>query len=296
MIPELYPIAFVIASAIATVTIDQLVTNVPPTLILFLVTSIAIVYFHLVNAKKIKGVYQSIFKAPLLSFNVNLSLAVTWWATYLGIHYLGASIYNIFYFSITAILASILTINSKKLLEILLLLIALILGAILMNLPVKGVAISLLGGLAGFSYRKVSFALSKKTDLTSSQVLSIRFWMLWCVLLFVAPVSSISHYLNAQVFLLILLIAFISFILQNWLNQQGIIKAGVRKSTLILSWTPLATLVFQYIIQREFHLNWLILAVICQIILFSIKFDSFSIIVTKLKKRNNILPNENYQD
>ncbi len=284
MIPELYSITFVIASAIATVTIDQLVTNIPSTLVLFIVTSIAIIYFHLVNVKDIKCVYLSLAKAPFLSINVNLSLAVTWWATYSGIHYLGASVYNIFYFSITAILASVLGLDKKKSLHILLLFLVLVLGAFILKLSIMGVAISFLGGIAGFCYRKVSFALSKKADLTSSQVLSVRFWALWCVLLFVAPITYIPHYLDMHAFSLILLVAFLSFILQNWLNQQGLIKAGVKKSTLILSWTPLATLACQFIVQRDLHLNWLVFAVVCQIILFSIKSDIFSNIYIKLMR------------
>ena len=112
---DIHPILFVLSSAIATVSIDDLVTGIPAKLVLFLVTSIAIAYFHLINIKKLLKIYSSAIKSPILLTTVNSLLAITWIATYFGIYYLGASVYNIFYFSISAALAT--SVNAKSILK-----------------------------------------------------------------------------------------------------------------------------------------------------------------------------------
>ena len=262
----IYPVLYVIVSAITTVVIDGLVTNLPVTLVLFLVTSIAILYFHLLNYRKLDVVYRSFLKTPGLVVLVNIALAVTWAATYFGIAYLNATIYNIIYFSITAVLATLMG-QKRNFIQASLLIVTLAVGVFVMKLSLTGALIGVLAGIAGFSYRKWSFALSQKASLSSSQVLTIRFWILWLVLLCVAPLKIVPA-MTVHLWLLVLLTAFTSFILQNWLNQQGIQKAGVKRSTLILSWTPTVTLACQIIVLHQFHWSWLILALVCQVLLF----------------------------
>lgn len=281
---DIYPILFVLASAIATVSIDDLVAGIPAKLVLFIVTSIAIIYFHLINAKNILKIYHSAMKNPFLLIAVNVLLAATWLATYLGIYYLGASVYNIFYFSISAALAaSITTLEVKKSHSITLLMcLILVLAWYLMNLPSTGVIFSVIGGVSGFLYRHYSYKLSSNNNLSSSQILAIRFWLLWLVLFYLAPLDQTSKYMSLYYVFLILIVAFISFILQNWLNQQGIIKAGVKRSTTILAFTPLATIACQYVFLRQYSLNWILLSIVCLLIIFS-KNIKLSQLIAKMR-------------
>lgn len=151
MTPEIYPILFVIVSAFTTVTIDGLINNLPLTLVLWLVTSIAIVYFHGVNYRNLRPVYHAFQEAPWLVLAVNISIAITWAATYFGIAYLGASVYNIFYFSITAILATFLGQKRVRPIQAILLIIVLAAGTFILKLSLVGALISLLAGIAGFT-------------------------------------------------------------------------------------------------------------------------------------------------
>jgi len=285
MNPALYSVFYVLASAIATVTVDHLVSNIPSTLVLFLVTSIAIIYFHLINIRKLATIYRSIKSTPVISVIVNLSLAATWLGTYIGIQHLGATLFNIFFFTTTAMLACI--VDSKNNKHLILLAATLIAATVLLHLPRLAAIICVAAGTCGFIYIKCSYRLSQKTDLTSSQILAMRFWLLWLFLLCVAPLSQLPTYLHWQTILLIIIVAFISFIVQNWLNQQGIVKAGVKTSTFIISWTPLATLLCQWTLLSEFKLSWFIFALCCQALLLLTRNGGTRLMKLRIKKDVN---------
>ncbi|MFZ9034854.1 MAG: hypothetical protein ACO2ZM_01865, partial [Francisellaceae bacterium] len=84
-----------------------------------------------------------------------------------------------------------------------------------------------------------------------------------------------AFHMSLYYIFLIFVVAFISFILQNWLNQQGIIKAGVKRSTTILAFTPLATIVCQYVFLGQSSLSWVLLSMVCLLIIGSkkMRFD-----------------------
>ena len=133
---------------------------------------------------------------------------------------------------------------------------------ILFNGQLYGALLAILGGVITLFYNTATYRLTSKIQITASQTIAIRFWILFIILILTTGKNLNTHLLTFITIEKIFVLAFLSFILQIWLAQKGVFAIGVKYHGIILSLTPLATLILQGSILHQWYWNLLALTLI----------------------------------
>jgi threonine/homoserine efflux transporter RhtA len=135
------------------------------------------------------------------------------------------------------------------------------------NNQTLGALLAVIGGTSTLFYNIITYKLTSKTNITATQTLAVRFWGLFIILLIIIGNKLNLSIITPDTIIKLIILAFLSFILQIWLSQKGLYAIGVKYHGIIISLTPLGTLLLQGIILNQWYWNFLALTIICPFIL-----------------------------
>ncbi|MSP53814.1 MAG: hypothetical protein EXR81_06165 [Gammaproteobacteria bacterium] len=109
------------------------------------------------------------------------------------------------------------------------------------------------GGVALYLYQKNVFHFSKKTQANPTQVLAVRYWMLFFIGFILMPKDSFSALTNLHALSYILVIAVTSLIIPIYFSQKAIVTLGPEKYSILCGYIPALTYAFQWIASGHMH-------------------------------------------
>lgn len=259
----LFSISYAIITAFSVVLIHASTKNLAPIVSLWITAFFALLYFHLLNLAVLPKIYRQALSQKWSWLGINIIIAGMWLATFYGTAWAGGFNFIFIYF-VTAAMISFFVLwrrEHKKTSTYLIAwigLLALLLVFMLLEQPKKlslsyelGIALSFIGGVCGYLYRKESYEFAGKTGLSATQILSIRFYGIILIGIWFLP-HHMTEIFNGIVLVQIFLIALFSFILPNYLNQVGILKVGAETHSIIVATCPMLT----YLIQATLNQHW----------------------------------------
>lgn len=262
MFNYIYTFAYVILTSLSLTFIHQAGHFIPPSLTLFISTIIAILFFHLINFKEIKSIYQKTWSAKGLWISMMISVAVIWLATIYGPTLISPSLFILLGFSLSCLLGIFFNYLKEKKWYLLVSGLGILifsswitidyLNHFISNHVFVGMGLGLLSGLFFFIYSKQSHQLSNTSQLTTTQILAVRFWLTLLLCALLLPTSPL-HYLDIHSWMYILLICIVSLILPIFLLLKGILKIGAEKSSIICGLIPAITYVVQCLFTHQPH-------------------------------------------
>jgi len=221
---------------------------------LLIVSGVAIVFYNLVNANALGRIYNSLRMLPFLWLLMSLSFALTWGLVYFSsIHASPRAAMVIFYL----VVASLGYASDGAWLYAALCVVGFCLGFVLLPelTPVTGIA-GLFSGICGYLYMQLSGEYAIQANLSASQVLALRFYILFFASLIVVFFSKGVYHIHAPVHVLQTIAAFMLLIVfnlvPNFCAQKSIILIGANRFSQIIAWTP----VFTFLVQGVFEGVW----------------------------------------
>ncbi len=273
-----YSFFYCIATGISGACIDGVTNYMPTGYVLCLSCLISIIYFNLASKNRIKHIYKSVWQNKISFLKINIIVALMWAATFYGIAIGGATFFNLIYFASGGLFATIFSNIKSHKLKIGALVIFITL-AYLTKANIFGFALAFSGGFIGFIYSKFSKDLHDQLGFSANEVLAIRFWLLFIILIIITPKHDFIEFSSFSNIGFIIIVAFLSMIIQVWLAQQGVVHSGVQINQYILTLTPFATFLAQGTILNQWHLGLLVCSLIAPIILLG---DKISLLKNKI--------------
>lgn len=244
----------------------------PPSIVLFIGCSIAVIYFHAIQLQKMKEVYYQCWQHKKQWMKISISVAFVWVCAIYSPTMIGASLYTFLFFSIMGALGTLSLYyqsNYKQKSYLisaigLCLLITMAIGPALTNKhfaaeQIIGIVLACAGGIAGFIYSKQSSEFVKQTSISATQILAIRFYLTIAISIALMPSHPFVH-LSATNLLISLSIGVFSLIIPLYLVQKGIETVGPEMNAIIVSITPFVATIFE---ELYFHNIDRTLFVIC---------------------------------
>ncbi|MCH9626615.1 MAG: hypothetical protein S4CHLAM2_02410 [Chlamydiales bacterium] len=258
-----FSLGYCFFTAYASVLIDG-IDRLPVQLSLFVTSLIALLYFHIVNAKNIALIYKKLFKEPLLFFKVNLTAFLVWLSAYIGIQQSDASFFIFVFFMVMGVSAAW---RGRHKLYILLMLICILAAIVIEPQFYIGFILAVFCGICGYFYHAYAHQVTEKTRIAASQLLAVRFYVLLITLLFFLPRNSLAL-ISVNDWGTLLIISLSSFIIPLYLAQKGLMRLGVRRHTAILSSVPFITFLIEGVLLREWNWPVFILSILGPILLY----------------------------
>lgn len=228
---------------------------------ILLSTTYAIVLFQVVNRRQIVPVYKSLLanhKIPYLKLNV--ALLVCWVGTFLIPIYFSPSALVLTALSMTGLCGSAALYRStrrrSKLVKCSLLVANLALFYGLSSSTYSGwwfgvfIVATLATGLATY-LSMVSLSSMLDCGLTSSQVVAVRFWLLWLVALFFVVKDGSYTAITPEVLLYTAGIGAVSLIIPIYCMQKSIEKLGAQKTGIYIGLTPIAVVAAEMLLLGD---------------------------------------------
>ena len=269
MFNYIYIILYILSTALSVVFINQAAKTLPPPLTLFMGTLIAILFFHLINVTKLKQVYQQAWKSKRLWLKVMITIAGLWLCSIYGPALVAPAVMLVTYFSSACLLGVIFQYKQDKSFYLLIaatgiLICTIFIVADYLNREslswhiMLGIFLSILGGILNFIYGKQSYQLSKESQLSTTQILAIRFWIveIFCLILF--PKAPLSYF-NWHNTVIIITISLVSLILPIFFYLKGIFKIGIEKSAVLSVLIPATGYVLQSLVFHQHNIALLLL-------------------------------------
>lgn len=274
----LYVFLYIITTALSVILVHFIGTNMPDMLMIFLATSYAIIFFHLINFNKIVLIYKVLYQKHKRSyFNLSITILIMWAGSLLIPVYFLPSSALISYFCITTAAGAIsLYIREKKnvfLIQSTLLLINLCLFYAYFHQIYSGwfyvafIVSTFIAGIAGYYSAHCSIVFFKN-NFSTTQTLAIRFWLLWMVAFAYVIYDQQLDKFKITMLFNTLLIAIFSVIMPIYFAQKSIEKFGADKSRLCFGFTPITVVIFERIfIQDNFDYEVIFACIIPLILL-----------------------------
>ena len=258
-----YSILFVITSSFASILVQKLYFVIPSTLTLLVTSIIATLYFNGINLGHLRSMHAHCWQHKSLWLSIMAIILVMWYSTMTGPGMIGASLYRFLYFAWLGMLGFWFlafkkpTINRQSLLcgLFVVVLLAGLLGDYFWRHAwsmheLIGIALPLVGGTASFVYFKQSEALTKRTQLTATQVLAIRFYLTIVVLLLLVPTHHSIALLTPMHLLILAVVAVFSLIIPLYCMQKALEKIGSERNAILISLAPIVT---AFLEEAAFH-------------------------------------------
>ncbi len=272
-----YSVLYILTTAISFVLIEKMASILSPALSLLISSSVATLFFHLLNINSLKILYKKVWEERYNWFMSNLTLAITWLCTFYGAKYLGAFVILFIFFMSSAIISYFVLMVSKKIflyqfisvtgcLILLILVIYWKCASQKNNEVYFGVFLGIIGGFASYLYRKLSYTLSAHCKLTTTQILAVRNFGIILIGTIVSSKASFAL-LNYKSFSYAFLIAFISFIIPVYFNQKGITHVGPEQHSIIVANCPFATYFLDAVVNNSWSYRYLVCSIIGGILL-----------------------------
>lgn len=280
----IYSFLYVLIFSIALVLIQKLDITIPPLFSLLITTTIATIYFNLINRKNLKKIYADCLQNKKDWFLVMAIVLIMWSTTMIGPGKIGASLFNFIYFAWLGTLGFLsLSFQSwkqyNKQFYFASCLSALIIINILLELNnsfslsvLTGIALALIGGTSSFIYFRKSQSLAKNASLSATQVLAVRFYLSIVMILIFLPKHLIGEYLTPVNSLNLILLAFFSLIIPLYFSQKALEKITSEQHAIINSLCPLVTGVLQEITFNDLRNDQLMIYLLYSILIASFYF------------------------
>ncbi len=252
----LYGITYSLIIALGAVLVHEVGSQLPIALILFCSCSLAIVVFHLLNVNKISAMYSKLWQVKSLWIVIMLVIVWMWLCSMYGYYLVHPEIFMLLYFSVNFFLGlankffnkrlntwQVITIFCFSMGSVSLILFKFIQTQLpLTRLNDVGMVLGILGGISTFVYIKLSYKLSQITELSSTQILAVRFWLLFFVALLMFVLLPKEHLiLNRDSLVALLVIPLFTMIIPLFLVQQSIIKVGPMSTSILIGLVPAFT-------------------------------------------------------
>jgi drug/metabolite transporter (DMT)-like permease len=257
-------IIYVMLTALSFVFIDQLAGYINPIVSLFIMASLATVWFQILSWRKLKQLYIICTKEPQY-WLLAVIVAINWLSSMYAPHYADPFLYLAIYFITLAIYGFVsMYISTKKIAPLIsstLLIISLLVIAVYYDIDHQrslwiGFVLGWIGGITAAIYAKLSASLCKKYSLGSREILAIRFIPLCLVLILFLHFEHVDFLITLKNVLTLLIMSIISLIIPVYYYQQSIIKLGVNQSAILVAFTPVVTFIlFSYSIKHIDYVN-----------------------------------------
>ena len=237
-----FAIGYILCVSLVSVIREKLMLDISPFVILFISSSFACIYFHLINYKQSSILYKKFLNEKVCFIRLNLIVALMWITTYYSIYFSSATVFVYEFFMVGGCF-SLLFRNNKNMSEKLafpLFLILILAPFVIYDTYPLGILLGILAGGLGFIYNVTSNKIALSLNLSASQILASRFWLLILLSAFLLPKKFLQQ-LTVSNFIVIIVITILSFILQIWLNQKSVITIGGKESSFIASFAPALT-------------------------------------------------------
>ena len=274
-----YAIGYILCVAFVSVIRAKLLLVLSPITVLLISSTLASIYFHLINYKHGRSLYKKFSNRKLSFVALNFLVALMWFATYYSIYFSSAAIFVFEFFMVGGFLSMVsgqrLVVSQK----IMLLLFAGLIFApfFIYKMQYLGILLGITAGGCGFLYNILSDRIASSLSINASQILASRFWLLILVSAALLP-KDFSAQLSFYTLLTTIFITVLSFILQIWLNQKSVLTIGGKESSYIASFAPALT----FLVQGSVLGNWVL-----PILLLSV-FGSICIMYDSYVRDNNI--------
>jgi len=256
-----FAIGYIICVAFVSVIREKLMLEISPIVILFISSSLACLYFHLINVKESVTIYKKFNHEQVLFVKLNLAVAIMWMTTYYSIYYSSATVFVYEFFMVGGYLSLVYRDrkNSSQKLAAHFFMVLILAPFFIYKTQMLGILLGILSGVFGFIYNITSNNVALKLNLSASQVLASRFWFL-VILSGICLPKYFLQTLTLSDFIVIIIITALSFILQIWLNQKSILSIGGKESSFMASFAPTLTFITQGIVLNHWFLPILLLS------------------------------------
>lgn len=252
---------------------------VPPTLTLLIISTIATLYFNIINYGQLKLVYSQCWTQKKMWLAIMTTILIMWFCSTNGPGLLGAASFRFCYFSWLGVIgfssaflgqkhAKTQNLISAALTIILILILVYTqLYEHLSQSTLAGFVLAFIGGTTTFVYFKQSKILLKRTKLSSSQILSVRFYLCIIVFLPLLFVNHASQYLNIENISLLFLSATLSLIIPLYCVQKALTQISSEQNAIIISSAPLLTAFIQELVFSKIPAGYLLIYIAYSLIL-----------------------------
>lgn len=258
-------LGYCLVSAYYCVAIHNKTQAINPNLLAFLIFFICLLFFSGMNFFKLGTIFNKIKKQPYNLLAVNISTAINWITTIWSLKYITPVAFIIIFMTSLPIFNFILqqfikrSFNKIELTLVSLLFLAM-LAFIHLSLSInhgalfgEGILLCLTSSLSGAIYLIFSHRLQQLANLTASQLVTVRFYLLIILTAFFAtntiPLNQLIPTLGQINFPEIIVLALLTTALPLYLLQKGVSELGASK---IAYFIPM-TIVFTYLIEVYFR-------------------------------------------
>lgn len=259
-----YALGYVFCVALVSVIRAKLLLELSPIIVLLISSILACGYFHLVNYKESLGIYKKLFAKKMLFLNLNVIVGLMWFATYYSIYFSSAATFVFEFFIVGGCLSILFRSNTRSFSDKSLslpLIILILTPFFIYKDQYVGIMLGILAGVSGFTYNMLSNKAATLLNLSASQILASRFWLLIVLSAFLVPRDLLAQ-VTLSAFITTTFITALSFVLQVWLNQKSVITIGGKESSYISSFAPTLTFVMQGVLLGDWVFPILILSVL----------------------------------
>jgi drug/metabolite transporter (DMT)-like permease len=263
-------ILYVVITSITFVLLTKLSSNINLGISLFFMSGVAIICFNLLGVKKLKNTYKIFSSNWVLCIQMSIALGLDWGFMLFSSINSDPFIAMGSLFVALAILGfiNLFKANHKKsnIFSIFLLILSLLLMACFYNSgnyknALLGVAFGFLAGVSFYFYIILSTELTSKTNISSIQILSLRFWALFIGSVFFLPKSTFL--VIGDKYLELIMLSLSSMVLPIFFSQQALQKLGPGVASVLFCFAPPITYLFYAIIYKDIiFINVLICTVI----------------------------------
>jgi len=279
-----FMLSYVLNTALSFIFVKIVGNLVPDFLMVFISVTFAIVFFNAINYKSMLGIYSNFFKKNFkLFFFLNLYAFVVWVLSFFIPIFYSPSVFLMTMFAVLAILGNISVYLNNKANKFLIYVNILIIANLIylfvlyaheltsflhfILFAIGGIA----AGIFGHFYIKTSHQIGTDIKLKSTQVLAVRFWMLWiCSLILVLFYREIG-FADVTYLPKILFISVITLLLPIYFLQRAIEKIGANKTGIYTGLVPITIVIMEIIVFHQLP-EFIFPAIFHGIIIFSVEF------------------------
>lgn len=253
---------YMILIAISVTIIDHVGGTINPIISLLFMSSCATICFNLISYNKLKETYGAVLKYKLICAYITLTIGINWLCTIFAPYESDPFIYTASSAITLAICAVISQFSIRRSFIDIVILISLCSCILIMRYSYVirhdksidiGIVLGIICGISAYFYASYSTKLCQLAKLSSSQILSLRFWPLIIAL----SIFTLLHHIRFSGILhnidILCFMAIITLILPIFFLQQSFKKLGVIKSSRILCVSPTITFIIYSVHVREIN-------------------------------------------
>ncbi len=262
---------YVILTAFGFVFIDVLYAEVPPLVALFVMLLVAVFCFNVINLPNLVKIYKTCLDNLGLFILMSGLLMIDWFCSMYGVHYADPFVYLASLFIAVALVGylQLLFSQSSKSKFVLILSLCILVAALFLMIILYqgrptlllGIALAMICGFSFYGYGLTSIKLLQAGDLSSSEVLATRFWLVLIVVAIIMPKHNLLYTIQHNI-LKLGIISLITMIIPIFYYQQALKKIGAVRTSITISCTPIVAYAVFAIYNQVFILNNFIISIV----------------------------------